>query len=165
MNQRSWPKGSYHTLEDFVIADNLLRPDDEPEVTFSNTSRRGGAVLSLPVDASLQDTLARRDFGQWMIKHIDYWLAFTRQLGLGIEQMEDIILVTGCHRTISWANVAFLEGHTNAQASFGVEVVRGLAVSVKWQFFPARVRGAMCSWGPEGKVRQIQGITAGAKMT
>jgi len=59
---------------------------------------------------------------------------------------------------------AFLEGHTNAQASFGVEVVRGRAITVKWQFFPARARGTMCSWGPEGKVRQFQEITAGAKL-
>jgi hypothetical protein len=121
--------------------------------------------LYLPVDASRRDTLARRDFGQWMIKHIDCWLAFARQLGLGIEQMEDIVLVTGCHRTMSWANVAFLEGHTDAQASFGVEMVRDPAITVKWHFFPSRTRGAMCSWGPEGKVRQLKGITAGTKLT
>lgn len=130
----------------------LAQGPDEPEkVTFSNGSRRGGAVLYLPVDASRRDTLARRDFGQWMIKQIDCWFAFARQLGLGIEQMEDIVLVTGCHRTMSWANVVFLEGHTDAQASFGVEVVRDPAIKVKWQFFPSRSRGAMCSWGPEGK--------------
>ena len=156
MNRRLWPKGSYHTLEDFVIVDDLPRPDHEPEVTFSNRSRRGGAVLSLPVDASRQDTLARPYFGRWMIRHIDYWLAFARKLELGIEQMEDIVLVTGCHRTISWANVAFLEGRTDAQASFGVEVVRGRAITVKWQFFPSRTRGAMYGLGPEGEVRQLQ---------
>jgi hypothetical protein len=121
--------------------------------------------LYLPVDASRRDTLARRDFGQWMIKHIDCWFAFARQLGLGIEQMEDIVLVTGCHRTMSWANVAFLEGHTDAQASFAVEVVRDPAKTIKWQFFPFHARGAMCSWGPEGKVRQLQEITAGTKLT
>jgi len=31
-----------------------------------------------------------------MLKHIDRWFAFARRLGLGIEQMEEIILVTGC---------------------------------------------------------------------
>lgn len=126
-------------------------PDGPEKLTFLNGSRRGGAVLYLPVDASRWDTLARRDFGQWMIKHIDCWLAFARQLGLGIEQMEDIVLVTGCHRTISWANAVFLEGHTDAQASFKVEVVRDPAITVKWQFFPSRTRGAVCSWSPEGK--------------
>lgn len=121
--------------------------------------------MYLPVDASRWDTLARQDFGQWMVKNIDCWFAFARQLGLGIEQMEDIVLVTGCHRTKSWANVAFLEGHTDAQASFGVEVVRGPAIAIKWQFFPSRARGAMCSWGPEGKVHLLQEIIAGKKLT
>jgi hypothetical protein len=90
-----------------------------------------------------------------MIKHIDCWIAFARQLGLGIEQMEDIVLVTGYHRAMSWANVVFPEGHTDAQASFGVEVIRDPAITVKWHFFPSRSRGAMCSWGPEGKARQF----------
>jgi hypothetical protein len=41
---------------------------------------------------------------------------------LVIDQMEEIILVTGCHRTRSWANVAFLENQVDAQVSFGVKV-------------------------------------------
>ena len=68
--------------------------------------------------------------------------------------MEDIILVTGFHRTRSWANVAFLESHTDAQVSFGVEVadVDGPGMRVKWQHSLERVRGPVLSWGPDGKV-------------
>ena len=68
--------------------------------------------------------------------------------------MEDIILVTGFHRTRSWANAAFLESHTDAQVSFGVEVADsdGPDMSINWQFSPERVRGAVLSWGPDGKV-------------
>jgi hypothetical protein len=36
--------------------------------------------------------------------------------------MEDIILVTGTHRTRSWTNVAFPGGQVDAQVSFGVNV-------------------------------------------
>jgi hypothetical protein len=109
-------------------------------------------VLHLPVDAQRQDTLARRDFGQWIIKHIDSWLAFARRLGLGIEQMEEIILVTGYHRTRSWANVAFLEGHTDAQASFKIKMEHVPAIGVKWQYSSESsqiTRGAICNWGPD----------------
>ena len=68
--------------------------------------------------------------------------------------MEDIILVTGYHRTRSWANAAFLESHTDAQVSFGVEVAHahGPGMSIKWQFSPERARGAVLSWGPHGEV-------------
>jgi hypothetical protein len=90
-----------------------------------------------------------------MLKHIDSWLAFARQLGLGIRQTEEIVLVTGCHRTRSWANIAFLEGRANAQASFGVTVDHDPVINIQWQFLAAGVRGAMCGWGPEGKVCQF----------
>jgi hypothetical protein len=113
--------------------------------------------LYLPVDAQRQDTLARRDFGNWMIRHIDSWFAFARRLGLGIEQMEEIILVTGCHRTRSWANVTFLEGHTDAQASFKIKEEHDPATGVKWQFSPLSAQGAMCNWGPEEVCQVVKG--------
>jgi hypothetical protein len=88
-----------------------------------------------------------------MLKHIDRWFAFARGLGFGIDQMEEIILVTGCDCTRSWANVAFLEGHTaQGQASLGVKVVQGRDVSINWRFSPENAEGAMVNWGPEGKV-------------
>ena len=108
-------------------------------------------MLSLPVDAQRQDTRARGDFGKWMVKHIDSWFAFARRLGLGIEQMEEIVLVTGLHLTRSWANIVFLEGQTNGHASFGVRGDND--VGITWQFLPGSVRGGMRSWGPQGRVR------------
>ena len=106
-------------------------------------------MLYLPVDAQRQDTLARRDFAQWMVKHIDCWLSFARRLGLGIEQMEDIVLITGCHSAKSWANVAFLGGQTDAQATFRIKVEYGAAIGAKWQFSPWGIHGAICSWSPD----------------
>ncbi|KAI9445972.1 hypothetical protein H4582DRAFT_1783227, partial [Lactarius indigo] len=63
----------------------------------------------------------RGHFRKWITSHIDSWYAFAHELGTGIE-MEDIVLVTGCHRTRSWTNTAFNETQTNAQLSLGVEV-------------------------------------------
>jgi hypothetical protein len=112
-------------------------------------------VLSLPVEAQTQDTRARGDFGKWMLKHIDRWFTFARGLGFGIDQMEEIILVTGCDCARSWANVAFLENHPPGQASFGAKVVQGHGVSIDWRFSPENTEGAVVSWGPEGKVCQF----------
>jgi hypothetical protein len=88
-----------------------------------------------------------------MVSHIDRWFAFARQLELGIEQMEELILVTGCDRARSWTNIAFLKNEWDAQASFGVEVTHGLEGRIRWQFSPDRVLGAVLNQGPSGKVR------------
>ena len=112
-------------------------------------------MLSLPMVTHRQDTRAREDFGKWMLKHIDHWFEFAKELGLGINQMEEIILVTGCDYTRSWANVAFLEGQTYGQASFGVKVVQGSDIGINWQFSAGNPEGVVCNRGPEGKVRRF----------
>ncbi len=87
------------------------------------------------------------------MKYIDRWFAFARQLELGIEQMEELILVTGCDRARSWTNVAFLKNQLDAEVSFGVEVTHSLEGRINWQVSPERIRGAVLNKGPNGKVR------------
>ncbi|KAI9434971.1 caspase domain-containing protein [Lactarius indigo] len=111
-----------------------------------------GAVLCLPTRAKGEDTVASADFGKWIIKHIDYWFAWARQLGLEIDRMEDIILVTGTHRTRSWTNVAFHGGLGDAQASFRANVDHhGDTVSINWQLSHERNRGVVLNCGPNGE--------------
>jgi hypothetical protein len=116
--------------------------------------KQQGAVLFLPVEARRQDTVARGDFGKWMIGHIGCWFTFANRLGLGLENMEDIILVTGCHRAKSWINIAFFGDYPDARVSFGVDVTDGDGpeVGIKWRLSPNRIRGAHLSPGPNGKV-------------
>jgi len=102
------------------------------------------------VAARRVDTVARGDFKWWIVKHIDSWFTFARNLGLGIEQMEEIILVTGCDLTRSWTNVAFLGGQADSQVSFGVNVEG--PDTINFQFSPENARGAVLCHGPEGTV-------------
>lgn len=99
------------------------------------------------------DTLVQSDFSEWIVKHIDRCFAFAQQLGLGIKQMEEIILVTGCDLARAWTNVAFLGGPVDAQASIGIEVTGDSDASVGIQFQRGHVEGALLNQGPEGKVR------------
>ena len=69
--------------------------------------------------------------------------------------MEEIILVTGCHRTKSWFNVAFLERHADAQGSFRMKEKYDPAVRVKRQFSAWSAQGAVCNWSPEEEVCRI----------
>ncbi|KAH9051056.1 hypothetical protein EDB87DRAFT_1799592 [Lactarius vividus] len=96
-------------------------PKNPAGVTFF-CRRKQGAVLSLPIQARCENTVALGDFGEWMIGHIDPWFSWARELGMGINRMEDIVLVTGVHRARSWTNVAFLEGQTDSRVSFEVQV-------------------------------------------
>jgi hypothetical protein len=69
--------------------------------------------------------------------------------------MEDIILVTGCHHSKTWANVVFVENQTDAQASFGIRMCRSNedhGISVKWEFPLGKARGAVRRWGPDGNL-------------
>jgi hypothetical protein len=97
--------------------------------------------------------VASADFGKWIIRNIDRWFAWARQLGLGVDRMEDIVLVTGTHCTRSFTNAAFPGGEDDAQASFGAEVDHSDdVVSINWQFSHEQNRGVVLNYGPEGKV-------------
>lgn len=84
------------------------------------------------------------------MKQIDHCFAFARELQLGIEQMEDIILVTGCNRTRSWTNIAFLGGGDDAEALFEERVFHGPDNSDDIQFSTERVIEAVLNLGSEG---------------
>ena len=116
-----------------------LRPRDPGEVVFS-CKQKQGAVLSLPIQAKRENTVVGEGLGKWMIKHIDQWFAWVLDRELGVNHMEEIVLVTGTDRTRSWANVAFLGGQADARVSFGVEVTHS---KVSWKFSPEHKTGAV----------------------
>lgn len=107
-------------------------------------------MLSLPIPAQREDTVARGTFGKWIVQNIDRWFVFAENLGLGVNRMQDIILVTGRHCAKSWINVAFSESRGNAEVSFGVRVFGASSVNIERR----GVRGdATLKLGPSGEVR------------
>jgi hypothetical protein len=122
------------------------RPEDESQLTFSCDGKQG-ALLALPVPAQSEDTIALGAFGDWMVKHIDAWYGFSRGLGLGINRMGDIMLVTGRHRAKSWINVAFTQGHRKAEVSFN-QAFRDSCVYLEQKY----MRGGDLKLGPIGEV-------------
>ena len=66
--------------------------------------------------------------------------------------MEDIVLVTGCHRTRSSTNTVFNEGQVNAQISLGVQVPGIVGSTVNRQGSNQYARGTMANHGPGGGV-------------
>jgi len=125
------------------------RPDHHSHVTASCPEKRG-AVLSLPVAAQRKDTIAMGDFRKWIIKHIDYWFAFAEKLGLGVNRIQDITLVTGRHCAKSWINIAFHEGPREAEVSFGIQMSGVAGVVIEQRQVHG---GAVLRIGPSGEVR------------
>ncbi|KAH9010444.1 hypothetical protein EDB85DRAFT_1268217 [Lactarius pseudohatsudake] len=134
---------------------SVLDPEGHVEVSFSCTKSRGAAIF-LPVRAQREDTVARGDFAEWMVKHVDSWFSFAKTLDLGIEsiRMEDI-LVTGRHRTRSWTNVAFIESQGLVQKASSVRVhVSGSPpshISVDWKSPRELGQGVASNMGPSGE--------------
>ncbi|KAH9967302.1 hypothetical protein BC827DRAFT_581599 [Russula dissimulans] len=144
----------FHSGEVKVLSGGLnvfsSRPEGSAQVSFT-CSRKQGAILSLPVPARREDTLAQGQFREWMIKHVDRWFDFFKSLKLGIECMEDIVLITGLHRTLSCTNVVFFESSDGAQVSFGVRVASGdSGTDIRWQFSREQLRGVLLNRGPSG---------------
>jgi hypothetical protein len=94
----------------------FMRPDDGTQFTFSCSGRQG-ALLYLPFPAKREDTVARRDFEKWIINNIYNCMRLAEERGLGVDHMEDIILVTGRHLARSWVRAIFSESR-GAEVSF-----------------------------------------------
>ena len=104
--------------------------------------------MYLPLLSERHDTVARGDFGEWMLENIDTCFKVAEDLGYGIERMEDIILVTGCHLAKSWVSATFSDSRGGSEASFGVRVSSNSGV----HFDERNVNGRGLKLGPSGEV-------------
>ena len=129
------------------VAYNLVRPDDEAPLTFS-CSRKKGALLYIPLLSERHDTVARGNFGEWMLENIDACFKVAEDLGYGVDRMEDIILVTGCHLAKSWVSAVFSDSREASEVSFGVRVSGNSGV----HFDERNANGRGLKFGPSGEV-------------
>jgi len=134
--------------------ESLAAGGGSAEAMFSCTKKQG-AALWLPVTARREDTLARGYFRKWITANIDSWFTFTRDLGLEVEMVEDIILVTGCHRARSWFNIVFSEVQADAKLSLGVKVAGALSTNVDWQDPKDTIQGARFSHRPNSNGKTL----------
>lgn len=67
-----------------------------------------GALLSLPHSGHREDVIRPKVFQEYIRDNVVSWFDWSQRNGLGVERMEDLILVTGCTLVTSWAAVAFL---------------------------------------------------------
>ena len=75
--------------------------------TYECWAQSHGALLSLPHGARSEDVIRTKLFEDYIRDNVDNWLRWTKKEGLPVENMEDLILVTGCTLAKSWAVAAF----------------------------------------------------------
>jgi hypothetical protein len=68
-----------------------------------------GALLYLPHGGQHKDAIHKRPFEDCIRDNVESWFSWVQENKLGVERMEDIILVTGCTLAISWAAAAFVD--------------------------------------------------------
>ena len=74
-----------------------------------------GALLSLPHSGHRRDIIPIKVFEDYIKDNVDGWFRWSRKMKLPVEQMEDLILVTGCTLVTSWAAAAF-DGHLSVDS-------------------------------------------------
>ena len=146
------------------MANHFSSPWAPAKKILSCNKKRGAAMLLL-AQSHREDTVAGGEFVEWMVKHIDRWFSFAKGLYPGIERMEDIILVTGRHRTKSWANIEFIENRgivrrIPTQASLPVPGSFSNA-SIVWTFSRGPGQEVTLNIVPNGKVRRDLPYTIG----
>jgi hypothetical protein len=63
--------------------------------------------LSLPHGGHREDVIRTKAFEDYIRDNVVSWFTWAQNNKLGVERMEDLILVTGCTLVTSWAAAAF----------------------------------------------------------
>ncbi|KAN0136669.1 hypothetical protein V8E53_005439 [Lactarius tabidus] len=128
-------KGDYCSSTVTVAVDHgagfqAAGPDGGTNTSFKCRRRCEGAFLSLPFDGVKKDVIRTRGFEAYIRQHCDSWLEFAIANDHDV-RLEDIILVTGCDLTSSWAMAAFVNP-SNPEISLGVRVSEAGIASFQW---------------------------------
>ena len=106
-------------------------PDNVPNFATFRCRGREGAFLSLPFNAHREDAIRTELFETYMIKHCANWLELAIIRGFDVE-LEDIIFVTGCDLTSSWAMTTFINPSWDAEMSLSVQPVGHASARFQW---------------------------------
>ena len=79
--------------------------------------RGRGALLSLPHGGHREDVIHIKVFEKYIRDHVVSWFNWSKEIGLPVDRLEDLVLVYGCTLVTSWAAAAFDDYIGDAQFS------------------------------------------------
>jgi len=95
--------------------------------------------LSLPNGGHREDVIRTKAFEDYIRDHVDQWFNWAQTNKLGVERMEDLILVSGCTLVTSWAAAAFVDNISDAEISLASRTLSNVGASFVWGNVRGRV--------------------------
>jgi hypothetical protein len=100
MSEQSFCPGQLQPTYNFCIRSFMGQ-------TYECQAQSDGALLYLPHGTSSEDVIRTKLFEDHIKDNVDSWLRWSKKEGLAVENMEDLILVTGFTLAKSWAIATF----------------------------------------------------------
>ena len=94
--------------------------------------RGPGALLSLPCGGVRDDVIHKRMFRECIRDNVDSWFNWSRNIGLPVDRMDNLILVTGCTLVTSYALAVFDDHDRDAQVSLASTPLDNGGASFVW---------------------------------
>ena len=93
--------------------------------------------MSLPNGGHREDVIRTKPFENYIQDHVVSWFTWAQKNDLGVERMEDLILVTGCTLVTSWAAAAIVDNNSEAEISLASRMLSNGGTDFVW----SKVRG------------------------
>jgi hypothetical protein len=101
--------------------------------------RNRGALLSLPNGGHREDVIRTKVFEDYIRDHAVRWFSWAQNNKLGVERMEDLILVSGCTMATSWAAATFVDDNPEAEITLASRALSNVGASFVWGNVRGRV--------------------------
>ena len=94
--------------------------------------RGRGALLSLPHGGRREDAVQMKIFEKYIQDNVVGWFIWAQRNQLGVERMEDLILVSGCTLVTTWAAAVFMDHTMSAEISLASRTLSNGGASFVW---------------------------------
>ena len=95
--------------------------------------------MSLPNGGHHEDVIRAQVFEDYIQDYADSWFTWAQKNRLGVERVEDLILVSGCTLVTSWAAAAFVDDTTDAEISLANRTLDNGGANFVWSNIRGRV--------------------------
>lgn len=88
--------------------------------------------MSLPNGGYREDFVRTKGFEDYIRDHIVIWFTWALNNKLGVNRLEDLILVSGCTLVTSWAAAVTVENDMEAEISLAVRTLSNGGADFDW---------------------------------
>jgi hypothetical protein len=88
--------------------------------------------LSLPNGGQREEVIRTKVFEDYIRDHVVSWFNWAQKNRLGVERMEELILVSGFTLVASWAAAAFVDDTADAKISLAIRKLNNGGASFVW---------------------------------